>query len=390
VSHLLVLLRILTIEPVSSCTSSVNSTCSLGQVYNNSSCQTCTAGKFAKLQTCTDCPVGKYSSTAGLTACTVCPKHSFAEVTGRSSCVSCAESYQTTSNGTTNHTGCVSTALGAGWITMDGIAYWNDSRELSAWDAQKACGDLIRDGRLVTLNTQAKSDNVYNAISKYTYFAWIGAYRSNSDSKFAWLSTNSSVAPGYTLWKNTTASGVDNTARQQANAVAAWYGYWYPWYGYDAYTFICEVPDLSCSQSNGWVQGNGYVFKLITTQSYSYSDAQVQCQTFGASLAVLSDNTNFNLVKDMALDFSDGSWQFWIGMKQDANSLEPEYGWKWSDGSDVAFWNDSVSWAPYYPWNNYIGGRNQSLGCGGIEFDGLVDLSCSSSYYAVCAKPGKI
>jgi hypothetical protein len=146
-----------------------------------------------------------------------------------------------------------------------------------------------------------------------------------------------------------------------------------------------------CSSSNGWTMGHNAVFR-ITTNRYIQSDAVTQCQSLGASLATLEDSLNFQLAKEMAYNFSYNTttiYRFWIGLQQDNNSLEPEYGWKWSNGPDFQFWNGSAAWAPGYPTNNGTGGRTQVFGCGAVKYDGIRDFNCSSLLYAICAKPGE-
>ncbi|XP_047665740.1 C-type lectin lectoxin-Enh6-like [Tachysurus fulvidraco] len=95
----------------------------------------------------------------------------------------------------------------------------------------------------------------------------------------------------------------------------------------------------------------------------SWTEAQTYCRTFHTDLASALNQTDNDLLQQIARD----QGASWIGLFRDT--------WKWSDGTEPT----NLLWDSGQP-NNYY--RNED--CGDLYRRSFTDRDCTETYYSIC------
>ncbi|XP_045157798.2 perlucin-like [Mercenaria mercenaria] len=141
---------------------------------------------------------------------------------------------------------------------------------------------------------------------------------------------------------------------------------------------LVQTNDLGCTYiyvgggcMDGWVEYGGSCY-LFSYDTYSWTDARVYCNNFGAELVEIETSSENVFVRETLESI--GHSKYWIGL----NDLDTEGVWVWtSTGIQASY----LGWEPTQPNNGVISN------CGAIwrMFDyKWVDEWCTSLFHPIC------
>ncbi|XP_047671909.1 C-type mannose receptor 2-like [Tachysurus fulvidraco] len=179
--------------------------------------------------------------------------------------------------------------------------------------------------------------------------AWIGLY--NDFNSWRW-SLDDLPLKNITLRK--WSSGEPNNANGDQSCVYINYlGKWFD-------ESCIDIKPVICFNANN---SGADRFVSVSSPQMSWTEAQTYCRTFHTDLASALNQTDNDLLQQMAND----QGASWIGLFRDT--------WKWSDGTEPT----NLLWYRGQP-NNFYGKDN----CGDLYGGGFTDRDCAESAYSIC------